>query len=128
MRQQDGCDQRRFTVLSCDRQVSSTGDMRIIKHIQNKLALKLHQLDWLSYLSAFWDDTVSLNECVYLLAACHSDATCGFRFVQFANADDLERVWRQPGRIRAHSILVILLIDRSDICCGQFFITSILSY
>ena len=39
----------------------------------------------------------------------------GFRFVQFANADDLERVWRQPGRIRAHSILVILLIDRSDI-------------
>ena len=27
----------------------------------------------------------------------------GFRFVQFANADDLERVWRQPGRIRAHA-------------------------
>ena len=44
----------------------------------------------------------------------------GFRFVQFANADDLERVWRQPGHIRAHSILVILLIYRSDICCGLF--------
>ena len=27
----------------------------------------------------------------------------GFRFVQFANADDLERVWRQPGRIRTHA-------------------------
>jgi hypothetical protein len=49
--------------------------MRIIKHIQNKLALKLHQLDWLSDLSAFWDETVSLIECAYLLAACHSDAT-----------------------------------------------------
>jgi hypothetical protein len=29
--------------------------MRVIKHIQNKLALKLHQLDWLTDLSAFWD-------------------------------------------------------------------------
>ena len=44
----------------------------------------------------------------------------GFRVVQFANADDLERVWRQPGRTRAHSKLVILLIDRSDICSDQF--------
>ena len=73
MRQQDGCDQRRFTVLSCDRQVSSTGAMRIIKHIQNTLALKLHQLDWLSDLSAFWDQTIMLNKCANLFAACNVD-------------------------------------------------------
>jgi hypothetical protein len=29
--------------------------MRVIKHFQNKLALELHQLDWLTDLSAFWD-------------------------------------------------------------------------
>ena len=45
--------------------------MRFVKHIPNKLALKLHQLDWLTNLSAFWDYTVSLNEYTNLLAACH---------------------------------------------------------
>ena len=45
--------------------------MRVVKHIQNKLALKLHQLDRLTNLNAFWDYTVSLNEYTNLLAACH---------------------------------------------------------
>jgi len=50
---------------------TSAAAMRVVKHIQNKLALKLHQLDWLTNLSAFWDYTVSLNEYTNLLAACH---------------------------------------------------------
>jgi hypothetical protein len=29
--------------------------MWVIKHIQNKFALELHQLDWLTDRSAFWD-------------------------------------------------------------------------
>ena len=55
MGQQYGCDQCRLAVLSCHRQVRTTGAVRVIKHIQNKLALELHQLDWLTNLSAFWD-------------------------------------------------------------------------
>jgi len=50
---------------------TSAAAMRVVKHIQNKLAPKLHQLDWLTNLSAFWDYTVSLNEYTNLLAACH---------------------------------------------------------
>jgi hypothetical protein len=29
--------------------------MRVVKHIQNKLALELHQLDRLTNLSALWE-------------------------------------------------------------------------
>ena len=47
--------------------------MRVIKYVQNKLALELYQLDWLTDLSAFWDKAVMLNECAYFLAACHDD-------------------------------------------------------
>ena len=35
------------------RQVRATGTMRVIKYIQNELALELHQLDWLTNLSTF---------------------------------------------------------------------------
>ena len=45
--------------------------MRVIKHIQNELALKLHQLDWPPNISAFWDQAIMLNKCTYFLAACH---------------------------------------------------------
>ena len=47
--------------------------MQAVKHTQNKLALELHQLDWLSDLSAFWDEAVMLNKCANLFAACHFD-------------------------------------------------------
>ena len=39
----------------------------------NKLALELHQLDWLTHLSAFWDQAVSLNECEYFLTSRHQN-------------------------------------------------------
>ena len=47
--------------------------MQAIKHTQNELVLELHKLDWLTYLSALWDQTMMLNECANLLAACHVD-------------------------------------------------------
>jgi len=47
--------------------------MRVIKHIQNKLALELHQLDRLTNLSAFLDLAVMLNKCPNLFAPCHVD-------------------------------------------------------
>jgi len=54
---------------------TSAAAMRVVKHIQNKLAPKLHQLDWLTNLSALWDQAVMLNESANLFAACHSDVT-----------------------------------------------------
>ena len=47
--------------------------MRVIKHIQNKLSLELHQLDRLTKLSAFWDQAVMLNVSANLFAPCHVD-------------------------------------------------------
>ena len=73
MRQQYGCNHRRLAVLSRHRQISATGAVRVIKYVQNKLALKLHQLDRLTNLSAFWDQAVMLNESAYLFATCHDD-------------------------------------------------------
>ena len=55
--------------------------MQAVKHTQNELALELHKLDWLTYLSAFWDQTMMLNECANLLTACHEDII--FRGVMF---------------------------------------------
>ena len=75
MCQQYGCDQCRLAILSRHRKISTTGAMRVIKYVQNKLTLELHQLDWLTNLSAFWDEAIMLNKCAYLLAACHSDVT-----------------------------------------------------
>jgi hypothetical protein len=51
--------------------IYSAAAMRAIKHTQNELALELHQLNRLTYLSAFWDKTVSLNECAYFLTSRH---------------------------------------------------------
>jgi hypothetical protein len=55
--------------------------MRAIKYTQNELVLELHQLDWLTNLSAFWDQTIMLNKYANLFAACHFDVI--FRGVIF---------------------------------------------
>jgi hypothetical protein len=47
--------------------------VRVIKHIQNEITLKLHQLDRLTNLSAFWDEAVMLNECAYFLTSRHQN-------------------------------------------------------
>ena len=44
--------------------------MRVVIDIQNELLLKLHQLNGLSNLRAFWDFAVCLNEGANLFAAC----------------------------------------------------------
>ena len=73
MRQQYGCDQCGLAVLSRHRQVSAAGAVRVIKYVQSKLALEFHQLDWLTNLSAFWDEAVMLNECAYFLTSRHQN-------------------------------------------------------
>ena len=69
VRQYHCCDQCRLAVLSGNTEVSAAGAMRVVIDIQNELLLKLHQLDGLTNLSAFWDFAIRLNEGTNLLAS-----------------------------------------------------------
>ena len=75
MRQRHSCDKSRLAVLSGNTEVSAAGAMRVVIDIQNELLLKLHQLDRLTNLSAFWDFAIRLNEGTNLLASRHHNVT-----------------------------------------------------
>jgi len=72
--------------------------MRVIIDIQNEQLLKLHQLNRLSNMSAFWDFAIRLNERANLFASHHNNVT--FRRVMF----DIRKSFFLSGVSKVNSV------------------------